>query len=102
MLAHIIVCIITIIFFVYQYVRQKQIYQIYMACWAFSTFAVYLINSNILLKLFTIFQIVLGIGFIYFYFKARNYRKEQNRKMLKMSQYLNNMGVELYKDDIVD
>ncbi len=102
MLIHIIVCIITTVFFIYQFKRQRQSYQLFMCFWPITTLMFYIISNNIISKIFVAVQIVLAIIFLILYFKARNYRKMQNRKITKMNDYLNNIGVELYKDDIVD
>lgn len=102
MLIHIIVCIITTVFFIYQFKRQRQNYQLFMCFWPITTLMFYIISNNIISKIFVAVQIVLAIIFLILYFKARNYRKIQNRKITKMNDYLNNIGVELYKDDIVD
>lgn len=102
MLVHIIVCVITTLFFIYQFKSQRQCYQLFMCFWPVTTLIFYIISNHTISKIFVAVQIVLAIIFLILYFRARNYRKMQNKKIAKMNNYLNNIGIELYEDDIVD
>lgn len=102
MIIHIIVSLITSLFFLYRYKTQKQFYQIYMSVWILTTFGIYLIDNKTVFLIFTLFQIILLACFLVLYIRSRKYRRQQNEKFYKMNEYLNNAGVELFKDDIIE
>lgn len=54
------------------------------------------------MNIFLVIQILLGVVFIYLYCKSKNYREQQRKKLNKIQRYLNNSGVQLYEEDIVE
>lgn len=102
MVVYILVCLVVCLFFLNRYKDQRQLYQLYMAIWSVSTILIYAIKNEILFKIFVVLESLLLIGFIVLYVYSNKYRKEQNKKLYKMNEYLNNAGVKLYKHDIED
>lgn len=79
---HIILVILITAYFLFRFLKEKQIYEFLFILWVPSTLLQYVTSDPTLLRIIGIFQIIMFILVIYFMFKRRGYRRHKTAEIL--------------------
>lgn len=100
---HIPLVILITAYFLFRFIKDKQIYELLFVIWAPITLLTYVSTDPVFVKVVGIIQVVLFILVIFFMFKRRGYRQKKTAEILaKFSS--GNLDEELDKkeDEIVE
>lgn len=79
---HVLVVIVLTAYFIFRFIKDRQVYEALFLIWIPSTLLQYVFKSDIMIKGLGIFQIIMFILVIYFLFKRRKQNIKKTAKIL--------------------
>ncbi len=79
---HVILAIIITVYFLFRFIKEKQIYELLFVIWVPSTLLQYVSTNTMFIRGLGIFQVILFILVVYFMFKKRSYRRHKTAEIL--------------------
>ncbi|MEG0691773.1 MAG: hypothetical protein RR444_01695 [Oscillospiraceae bacterium] len=79
---HLVLAGMITLYFLFRYIKDKQIYELLFVIWVPSTLLQYVTTNPTFIRCLGIFQMIMFILVIYFMFKKRGYRRHKTAEIL--------------------
>ncbi|MFZ2538479.1 MAG: hypothetical protein WAX04_06215 [Oscillospiraceae bacterium] len=79
---HVLLAIIITVYFLFRFIKEKQIYELLFVFWVPSTLLQYISTNATFTRVVGIFQVIMFILVVYFMFRKRGYRRHKTAEIL--------------------